>query len=188
MVETRCPHNKPIEQRKEMGIYFYFHKDDNSLCNLLNSSNVSLERLHRETLKNRKYPLNSTYIKASINNKSVQKYFISELAELPFEELKTTMAEYAGKNLIDPTLLEKLVDEYGWELYLICRLADLLQLHIYNDGYAVQNIGSSFRNKGYYSDVLPCNYDLDNAKLKGLKGLKVEDLLKEEAEDANPES
>ncbi len=194
-MKIKCPHNEETEQRKELGIYFYYHVSDNSLCNLLNSSSLSLNRLHKETLEHKQYDLNHIYVKASMRQPIIINYFADKIAELSLDDLKIIFKEYHDKRLLKTQVIEKLVKQYKRETYLIFKVAEILGCSFYDEnscmsGYPYKEV----LGKEYGINLGDFNQDeiLTSTKIKAFTGKQVKELLgietaSQEDSDTKPE-
>lgn len=121
----KCPCGKEITERLKFGIRTYRHADGKA-CPMMNTSALSLNRLHKTTLENRKPELDSLYVMAGIREPEVAAYFLTGIEnESDPKRVYSILKKYEEKKLWTCLLLDRFTDHFGRFAQVLLNNADV---------------------------------------------------------------
>ena len=82
-MEIKCPHGHIIEASKKLGVTVYKHKGTDESCNMLNTKNLSLDRLSSTTIKHTNPDVCSRYVIATFTTKATAEYVVEKIVNEP---------------------------------------------------------------------------------------------------------
>lgn len=111
----KCPHGIKVVERIKLGITVYVHDNKKKdPCKLLNTGNLSLERMNDFVLKANKPDIRSKYVKATMTNKTTIDYVVEWVAtEKDVDNVLSVLQEFRAENLLTEKNINALYGRFG---------------------------------------------------------------------------